>query len=153
MSKYGFFYNNIVFAIAESENEKIFLSDFISDSIVKPLTDEQFNNAKNFKSQLILDNEVVKENSMIAQPLNDSSIIEELARVQIKDFIKNALYKINGWLDANPTNDNFTYWNDYKSKLQEVDVDAMVFPLGFETFQEWFCNQTGHPQKSHLQLP
>jgi len=153
MSKYGFFYNNMIFAIAESEDEKNFLSSFIADSTVKTLTDEQFNNAKNYKSQLILDNNVVNENLIMYEALNGSSINEEKAKIHIKHLIKNHLWKINGWLEANPTSDNFSYWNDYRSKLQEIDVDAMVFPLSFETFQEWFNNQSGYPQKSPLQLP
>ena len=62
-------------------------------------------------------------------------------------------FLIENWLAANPNADNFAYWDDYKNKLIAVDVDSMSFPLSYETFQEWFNNQSGYPQKSPLQLP
>jgi len=154
MAKYGFFINNGCVSIAESEEEKNFLSTLLVGSVEKTLTDEQFNNAKNYKSYLVLNNDAVEENLHMVHYLNDPELNVEEEKARIKDFIqKNALVKINNWLSANPLADNFSYWNDYKNKLEAVDVDSISFPLGYETFQEWFNNQTEHPQKSPLQLP
>ena len=154
MAKYGFFIDNKCVSIAETDEEKNFLSTLITGSVVKTLTDEQFTNSKNFKSYLFLNNDTVEENLHMVKYLNDSTLDVEEEKARIKDFIiKNALVRINNWLSANPSDDNFSYWNDYKNKLEAVDVDSLSFPLAYETFQEWFNNQSGHTQKSPLQLP
>ena len=154
MAKYGFFIDNNCVSIAETDEEKNFLSTLITGSVVKTLTDEQFTNSKNFKSYLFLNNDTVEENLHMVKYLNDSTLDVEEEKARIKDFIiKNALVRINNWLSANPSDDNFSYWNDYKNKLEAVDVDSLSFPLAYETFQEWFNNQSGHTQKSPLQLP
>jgi len=154
MAKYGFFINNSCISIAESEEEKNFLSPLLIGSVVKTLTDEQFTNAKNYKSLLTLNNDAIEENFHMFHYLNNSELDVEHEKSIIKHFIqKNALVKIKNWLSANRSADNFSYWNDYKTKLESVDVDSISFPLSYETFQEWFNNQPGYPQKSPLQLP
>lgn len=154
MEKYGFFIDNKCVSIAESEEEKNFLSLLISNGIIKNLTDAQFTNAKNYKSLLFLNNDTVEENMYLDKYSNDPTLDVEDEKNRIKNFIKNeALSRIEDWLASNPNADNFAYWDDYKNKLRAVDVDSMSFPLSYETFQEWFNNQSGYPQKSPLQLP
>jgi len=152
--KYAFFYHNTCYAIAESEEEKDLLSLSIVDSILKTITDLQFENAKNYKSLLVLENDVVTEESLYAPLLNNSETDFDTAKSMIKLNINNIwLKKITTWLDANPQSEHYSYWEDYKIKLEAVDPDSISFPISHESFMEWFNNQTGNPTKSPLQLP
>jgi hypothetical protein len=154
MSKYGFFYDNTLYALAESDDEKNWLSTYIVGAVTKSISDLHFNNAKNYKSNLILNNDIVEENSFGFPPVNNSETNFDEAKIIIKDLIERVyLFKINSWLRANKESSHYSYWNDYKTKLQAVDVDSITFPLTHETFIEWFTNQPNNPSKSPLQLP
>ena len=131
MTKYAFFYENTCHAIAESDEEKNSLLKVNVDSVVKELTDTQFNDAKNLKTSLSLEGETVQETTWYSEDtplLNDADVDSTTAKEQIKGLIDN-LFKLN-----------------------QVDVDSMNFPLSVETFQEWFNSQSGYPKKSILQL-
>ena len=152
MAKYGFFINNQCNGVAESEEEKNTLSAFKEGAVIKTLTEDQFNNVKNLKSTLTLNGENVEETFMDdAVYYNNASINAEEAKNEINELIQNRfLPQVTAYCLANPDD---TYWADYKQKLEEVDIASLTFPLSYETFQEWFNNQSGYPSKSILQCP
>lgn len=153
--KYGFFFNNYVYSIAESEEEKNFLLPYLKDAILKELTDSQFENAKNYKCRLaIQDNAVIEETLVLHDPLNSSTADFDHARsVLANEVHHNWVAKIDGWLKNNLESEHHSYWTNYRNKLTEVDFDSLSFPLEYESFMEWFNNQTDNPTKSPLQLP
>jgi|DEB0MinimDraft_6_1074348.scaffolds.fasta_scaffold13338_2 hypothetical protein len=157
MTKYAFFYNNISFAIAESEEEKNLLSPAIPDSILKTITDSQFENVKNFKSKLKIVDDTVLEESLSFVPLNDSTKDIDHVKNEIFSHRDECINRVSSWLEAHPNPnaeaERYAYWEDYKSKLESVDTDSMTFPLNYETFMEWFNSQPNYPTKSPLQLP
>ena len=158
MTKYAFFYENTCHAIAESDEEKNSLLKVNVDSVVKELTDTQFNDAKNLKTSLSLEGETVQETTWYSEDtplLNDADVDSTTAKEQIKGLIDNLFKpKLSAYLDSNQNQDNEDYslWLDYSNKINQVDVDSMNFPLSVETFQEWFNSQSGYPKKSILQL-
>lgn len=158
MTKYAFFYENTCHAIAESDEEKNSLLEVNVDSVVKELTDTQFNDAKNLKTSLFLEGETVNEKNFYYDDyiyLNDENVDTTTARSQIQGLIENIFKpKLSAYLDSNLNQDNEDYslWLDYSNKINQVDVDSMTFPLSVETFQEWFNSQSGYPKKSILQL-
>jgi len=152
--KYGFFYNNCSFAIAESEEEKNFLLPYLQDAIMKELTDSQFENVKNYKCRLVIQDDVIIEETLYQEALNNPASNFDHAKEVLKNEISNNLVpKINDWLKNNTESEHHSYWTNYRNKLQEVDIDAINFPINHETFMEWFNNQTDNPTKSPLQLP
>lgn len=152
--KYGFFYNNCSFAIAESEEEKNFLLPYLQDAIMKELTDSQFENVKNYKCRLVIQDDVIIEETIYQQALNDpASNFDNTKEVLKEQIYNNWVKKINDWLENNTESEHHSYWTNYRNKLQEVDIDAINFPINYETFMEWFNNQTDNPTKSPLQLP
>jgi hypothetical protein len=159
MTKYAFFYDNTCHAVAESEEEKNYLAKTNGDSVIKELTDTQFNDVKNLKTSLFLDGETINEKNFYYDGylyLNDENVDTTTARAQIQGLINNLFKpKLTAYLQGtlNSSNDDYSYWQDYSNKINQVDVDSMNFPLSVETFQEWFNTQTGYPQKSILQLP
>lgn len=157
MTKYAFFYNNISFSIAESEEEKNLLSPALPDSTLKTITDSQFENVKNFKTKLKIVDDVVVEESLSFVPLNDSTKDIDHVKNEIFTHRAECINRVSSWLEAHPNPnaeaERYAYWEDYKSKLQSVDTDSMTFPLDYETFMEWFNNQPNYPTKSPLQLP
>jgi len=159
MTKYAFFYDNTCHAVAESEEEKNYLAKTNGDSVIKELTDTQFNDVKNLKTSLFLDGETINEKNFYYDGylyLNDENVDTTTARSQIQGLINNLFKpKLTAYLQGtlNSSNDDYSYWQDYSNKINQVDVDSMNFPLSVETFQEWFNTQTGYPQKSILQLP
>ena len=61
MTRYAFFLNNQCTALAESEEEKNMLLGFRWGAVIKSITEDQFINAKNYKSLLILNGENIEE--------------------------------------------------------------------------------------------
>ena len=53
MTKYAFFYDNTCHAVAESEEEKNYLAKTNVDSVIKQLTDTQFNDQDSYKPFLL----------------------------------------------------------------------------------------------------
>tara|TARA_R110000824_G_scaffold366126_1_gene554706 strand:+ start:117 stop:596 length:480 start_codon:yes stop_codon:yes gene_type:complete len=159
MTKYAFFYENTYHTLAESDEEKNYLSKFNIDAVVKELTDTQFNNAKNLKTSLSLEGETVQETAFYSEDtplLNDAEVDPTTAKEQIQSLIDNLFKpKLEMYLgvDLNKDNEDYSYWLDYNNKINQVSVDSMSFPLSVETFQEWFNSQSGYPTKSILQLP
>lgn len=157
MTKYAFFYDNKSFAIAESEDEKNLLSPAIPDSILKTITDSQFENVKNFKSRLKIENDIVSEENLYITSLSDTNSDIDHAKSQIQADLNECKSRVSGWLNAHNNPDGeierYNYWKDYLTKLKTVDVESIVLPSAYETFMEWFNNQPDHPSKSPLQLP
>jgi len=152
--KYGFFYNNCSFAIAESEEEKNFLLPYLQDAIMKELTDSQFENVKNYKCRLVIQDDVIIEETLYQEALNNpASNFDHVKEVLKEQIYSHWVKKINDWLKNNTESEHHSYWTNYRNKLQEVDIDAINFPINHETFMEWFNNQTDNPTKSPLQLP
>src|SRR5210317_1356114 len=152
--KYGFFYNNYSFAIAESEEEKQFLLPYLSDSIIKELTDSQFENVKNYKCRLFIQDDAIIEETIHQGLLNNPATDFDHAKLVLENEVHhNWIFKIDQWLKNNSESEHHSYWTNYRNKLHEVDFDTLSFPLEYESFMEWFNNQTDNPTKSPLQLP
>ena len=152
--KYGFFYNNYSFAIAESEEEKQFLLPYLSDSIIKELTDSQFENVKNYKCKLFIQDDAIIEETIPQDLLNHPATDFDHAKLVLENEVhRNWVLKIDEWLKNNSESEHHSYWTNYRNKLTEVDFDSLSFPLEYESFMEWFNNQTDNPTKSPLQLP
>jgi hypothetical protein len=152
MTRYAFFLNNQCTALAESEEEKNMLLGFRWGAVIKSITEDQFINAKNYKSLLILNGENIEEKFEEDRLyLNNPTKDVEISKKEITNLI-NVLYLpfLTNYCLAN---ENDTYWTDYKEKIQSISVDSLSFPLEYETFQEWFNNQPNYPKKSLLQCP
>jgi len=159
MTKYAFFNNASLAKVAESDQEKNKLIRYMPTATVKTLTEEQFNNAKYFKSNLNLDGDTVVETTLLpGMDLKNSTRTEEeilSLRQLLKEDINLDLIILNNYLKVplNEQEEDYSYWADYKNKLENVDIDNVDLPLSHDTFQEWFNNQPNHPTKSILQLP
>lgn len=152
MTRYAFFLNNQCNAVAESEAEKNILIGFRWGAVIKSITEDQFINAKNYKSLLILNGENIEEKFQEDRLyLNNPTKDVEISKKEITDLINfRYLPFLKNYCLANQ---NDTYWSDYKEKIQSINVDSLSFPLQYETFQEWFNNQPNYPKKSLLQCP
>jgi hypothetical protein len=152
MTRYAFFLSNSCSALAESDEEKNILSAFRVGATVKIITETQFINAKNLKSILILNGENIEE--VFADDkiyLNNPTKDVEEAKKEVDSLIKyHFLPLLEDYCSSNP---NDTYWSNYLEKIKSIDVNSLSFPFNYETFQEWFNNQTNFPKKSLLQCP
>ena len=57
------------------------------------------------------------------------------------------------FITSNPTHPDLSIWQDYLSKLENIDLDSISFPLSSDSFQQWFNSQPGYPTKNIFQLP
>ena len=51
------------------------------------------------------------------------------------------------FISSNPDNEELPIWQDYLSKLEAIDVDTLDLPISNNSFQQWFNQQPGYPQK------
>ena len=118
MERYAFFLNNRCNLLAESNEEKNILSGFRSGAVVKTITESQFLNARNLKSELIL-NEGIVEEVLIDDQLflnNPEKNLQE-AKDKIKNTIAIFLPLLEQYCNSH---ENDTYWHDYKKKLEDI---------------------------------
>ena len=66
-----------------------------------------------------------------------------------KSIIDNQILAVSNYLVSYP---NDVDWSAYLSKLKSIDINSINFPIE-KSFQSWFLEQEGVPNKSILQLP
>ena len=61
--------------------------------------------------------------------------------------------RVETFISNHSTHSDLSIWQDYLSKLQNIDVESISFPVSNNSFQQWFNSQSGHPSKNIFQLP
>ena len=152
MAKHAIFNQSGSFLhLAESDSEK---DSLIANSYptysTKEISDQLFTDVANGQKFISLDGDSITETA------REVSLADETAEEQKKDFqeeIESQISKVESFISSNPTHSDLSIWQDYLSKLKNINVESISFPVSNNSFQQWFNSQSGYPTKNIFQLP
>ena len=137
--------------LAESDSEKDSLIAFSYPThSTKEISDQLFTDVANGQKLISLDDDSITEVT------SGITFTEETAEGQKEIFqkeIKEQISKVAAFVSNNPTHSDLSVWQDYLSKLENINLVSMSFPVSNNSFQQWFNSQSGYPTKNIFQLP
>lgn len=137
--------------LAESDSEKDSLIAYSYPThSTKEISDQLFADVANSQKFISLDGDSITETT------RDVAFTDETAEEQKKNFeheIGQQINRVENFISNHSTHSDLSIWQDYLSKLQNIDVESISFPVSNNSFQQWFNSQSGHPSKNIFQLP
>ena len=155
MAKHAIFNQSGYFLhLAESDSEK---NSLIAHSYptysTKEISDQLFTDVANGQKFISLNGDSITETEITPASDFSESDTAETQKKSFEESIKHQKFKTESFITSNPTHPDLSIWQDYLSKLENIDLDSISFPLSSDSFQQWFNSQPGYPTKNIFQLP
>ena len=149
MAKHAIFNEDGYFLkLAESDSEKNSLSG--PTLTAKSITDTLFTEIAEGKKTVSLSGDTVSETSSGTDFASESAADQKLI---FQECIADQKKQVENFIESNSGHSDLATWQTYLSKLNEVDVESISFPVSNNSFQNWFNSQSGYPSKNIFQLP
>ena len=140
-----------VLYLAESDAEKNNLSNKAWPAYpTAEISDQLFDDVAHLQKIITLQDGSVVET---ATNYSFATLTAEEQSSEITKKVADQSDSIKLFISSNPDNEELPIWQDYLSKLEAIDVDTLDLPISNNSFQQWFNQQPGYPQKKFLQLP
>jgi len=152
MARHGIF-NELgsLLYLAESDAEKNSLSNRSWPAYpTSEISDQLFEDVAHLQKRITLEDGSVVET---ATNYSFATLTAEEQSAEITQKVADQSESIELFIASNPDNEELSIWQDYLSKLEAIDVDTLDLPISNNSFQQWFNQQPGYPQKKFLQLP
>jgi len=134
---------NNLYRIAENDTDKNSLSFHEKTSVVKTVSDVDYNKVKQSKATAYLENDIVVVNDISVNIPNENSL-----KATIDMNIKTCDYFLNNF-DSN--NSMRSAISNYKSVLESFDTSTITFPI--DKSWETYCLENGITFLNPLQIP
>ena len=133
-----------IYRIAEDEDEKNSLNIFENDYRVIEISEADFTSLQQVTKRL----STSTADSITLEPISGDTEINES---DLKRIHKEIIKSINKFLKNNSNNPQYSFWNTYKSTLENFDYSTITFPLT----KSWepYCTDNSISHKSPLQIP
>jgi len=149
--------------IAENSVEKDYFLKFFPEGKSVECSSTDFISVQKTIKNCFLDengNVVLKDNDekfLFSQTFKDPITNEDSVQnstldglqIRFKFHINTQINSVSGYTNNYP---NDVVWSTYLNKLKSIDVNTINFPIE-KSFQTWFLEQEGVPNKGFLQLP
>ena len=130
--------------IAEDEDEKNSLNIFENDYRVIEISEADFTSLQQVTKRL----STSTADSITLEPISGDT---EISESELKDLHTRTINLINSFLKNNSSNPQYSFWNTYKSTLENFDYSTITFPL--TKSWEQYCTDNSISHKSPLQIP
>lgn len=144
MAKHAIFLNNSLFKIASTDASKDDILSRWIGTVAKSVTDSEYTNLREKKSTATLSGDTVTHTSLLGDGDSAFSTSQAVFEIELAD----AKELVELFLQSNTDSG----WSNYLNQLNAIDVSTITFPLA-NTFDGWFIAQSGHEDKSILELP
>lgn len=133
-----------IYRIAEDEDEKNSLNIFENDYRVIEISEADFTSLQQVTKRL----STSTADSITLEPISGDT---EISESELKDLHTRTINLINSFLKNNSSNPQYSFWNTYKSTLENFDYSTITFPL--TKSWEQYCTDNSISHKSPLQIP
>jgi len=133
-----------IYRIAEDEDEKNSLNIFENDYRVIEISEADFTSLQQVTKRL----STSTADSITLEPISGGT---EMIESDLKKVHKEIIKAINRFLKNNSNNPQYSFWNTYKSTLENFDYSTITFPL--TKSWEQYCTDNSISHKSPLQIP
>lgn len=144
MAKHVILFNNETIKLASTDAAKDDMLARWKGSVSKTVTDAEYTNLRERKSTATLSGDTVTHTSLLGDGDNAFSTSQAIFETELAD----AKEMVKGFLLSNTDSG----WSNYLDQLNAIDVTSITFPIA-NTFDGWFIAQSGHEDKSILELP
>ena len=135
---------HIIYRIAEDEDEKNSLNIFENEYRVIEISEADFTSLQQVTKRL----STSTADSITLEPISGDT---EITESDLKRIHKEIIKSINRFLKNNSNNPQYSFWNTYKSTLENFDYSTITFPL--TKVWEQYCTDNSISHKSPLQIP
>ena len=133
-----------IYRIAEDEDEKNSLIIFENEYRVIEISEADFTSLQQGTKRL----STSTADSITLEPISGGT---EMIESDLKKVHKEIIKAINRFLKNNSNNPQYSFWNTYKSTLENFDYSTITFPL--TKYWEQYCSDNSISHKSPLQIP
>ena len=133
-----------IYRITEDEDEKNSLNIFENDYRVIEISEADFTSLQQVTKRL----STSTADSITLEPISGDT---EISESELKDLHTRTINLINSFLKNNSSNPQYSFWNTYKSTLENFDYSTITFPL--TKSWEQYCTDNSISHKSPLQIP
>ena len=140
--------------LAESDSEKdSLIANFYPTHSTKEISDQLFTDVANGQKFISLDGDSITETEITSETPASQDEAAEKQKKAFEEEIQVQISKVGAFINNYPTHSDLSVWQDYLSKLKNINLDSISFPLSSDSFQKWFNSQSGYPTKNIFQLP
>ena len=133
-----------IYRIAADEDEKNSLNIFENDYRVIEISEADFTSLQQVTKRL----STSTADSITLEPISGDT---EITESELKKVHTGIIKSINRFLKNNSNNPQYSFWNTYKSTLENFDYSTITFPL--TKYWEQYCSDNSISHKSPLQIP